>query len=121
MFSKPEINILIVGLDHAGKTVRRFLLVCRALERPARWLSVAAGAIRQHSDGDDWLVHAFQTILEQLKGLYQKSHTVITPERIPPTVGMNSCVLVSACVPSFLRCACCVAWVHVPVHSLCRA
>lgn len=31
-----------------------------------------------------------QTILEQLKGLYQKSHTVITPDRIPPTVGMNS-------------------------------
>lgn len=49
LFQKPELHILIVGLDHAGKT----------------------------------------TFLEQMKGIFQKSHKKISLDKIPPTVGLN--------------------------------
>ena len=47
--SKVEVQVLILGLDHAGKT----------------------------------------TLLEQMKGLFNKQPG-IPPERIPPTIGLNS-------------------------------
>ena len=47
-FEKPNVHILIIGLDHAGKT----------------------------------------TILEKIKGKYTNSPS-LSPDRIPPTVGMN--------------------------------
>jgi len=49
LFSKTELQILIIGLDHAGKT----------------------------------------TMLEQMKGLFQKSANRIPVDKIPPTVGLN--------------------------------
>jgi ADP-ribosylation factor related protein 1 len=49
LFEKKEIQILIVGLDHAGKT----------------------------------------TLLEQMKGQFQKSAHTIPLDKIPPTVGLN--------------------------------
>mmetsp|Transcript_6584 Transcript_6584/g.16695 ORF Transcript_6584/g.16695 Transcript_6584/m.16695 type:complete len:228 (-) Transcript_6584:47-730(-) len=48
-FAKVEVQVLILGLDHAGKT----------------------------------------TLLEQMKGLFNKQQG-IPPERIPPTIGLNS-------------------------------
>jgi hypothetical protein len=72
MCSKPDVNVLIVGLDNAGKTVS---YVC----------GVPAG-----SEGD---LLVSQTLLEQIKGIYSKARP-IAPARIPPTVGMNSCVRV---------------------------
>mmetsp|Transcript_25557 Transcript_25557/g.33424 ORF Transcript_25557/g.33424 Transcript_25557/m.33424 type:complete len:194 (-) Transcript_25557:57-638(-) len=48
LFSKTEVNILILGLDYAGKT----------------------------------------TILEQLKGIFGRKPG-ISPEKIPPTIGLN--------------------------------
>jgi hypothetical protein len=73
MCSKPDVNVLIVGLDNAGKTVRT---------RVWRVASRLRG---------DHLVS--QTLLEQIKGIYSKARP-IAPARIPPTVGMNSCVRV---------------------------
>uniref|UniRef100_A0A7S2WHH1 Uncharacterized protein n=1 Tax=Mucochytrium quahogii TaxID=96639 RepID=A0A7S2WHH1_9STRA len=49
LFSKTEIQILIIGLDHAGKT----------------------------------------TLLEQMKGIFQKAANQIPLDKIPPTVGLN--------------------------------
>mmetsp|Transcript_15626 Transcript_15626/g.30237 ORF Transcript_15626/g.30237 Transcript_15626/m.30237 type:complete len:233 (+) Transcript_15626:391-1089(+) len=49
LFSKTEVQILIIGLDHAGKT----------------------------------------TLLEQMKGIFQKSANQIPLDKIPPTVGLN--------------------------------
>lgn len=66
--SKPDVNILIVGLDNAGKTVRG---------PPPPPFPLAPDCV------------CVQTMLEQIKGIYTKA-TAIPPSRIPPTVGMNS-------------------------------
>ena len=77
LFAKTELHILILGLDHAGKTVRPDLLRpprvsgCRCVVFIAFW----------------WC--GCQTFLEQMKGIFKKMPG-IPPERIPPTIGLNS-------------------------------
>jgi len=77
--SKQELNMLIVGLDHAGKTVR----VASTLNNEhARAL---------HTQSRPTLLTVFvwrQTLLEQMKGMYNKSGT-IPLDKIPPTIGLN--------------------------------
>jgi hypothetical protein len=69
LFRKTEFHILIVGLDHAGKTVR-------AAEKPCR------GHV-SHPRHPRW-----QSLLERLKAIFTGLEP-LPPGKIPPTVGLN--------------------------------
>lgn len=73
--------MLILGLDHAGKTVRALHVGTR-------------GWVWMDADADPWTgltsrhVDRMQTLLEQSKGIFRKIQG-LPPDKITPTVGLN--------------------------------
>lgn len=63
---KEEFSVIIIGLDGAGKTVRR----------STHWVYAMAGT-------------SLQTLLERIKTLYNETPG-LSPDKIAPTVGQNS-------------------------------
>lgn len=72
-FRKEEFQILILGIDRAGKTVIRRV----------RQLSYESISMRHPSH-----LPCMQTLLEQLKAIYTGLDP-LPPSKIPPTVGLN--------------------------------
>jgi hypothetical protein len=76
-FAKKEYYALILGLDNAGKTVDTF-------DPPHLGLGVAAQPPLLP------LVLLWQTLLERMKASYGEKKEALPPDRIAPTVGLNS-------------------------------
>jgi ADP-ribosylation factor related protein 1 len=71
---KDEFNVVILGLDNAGKTVRGSAMIGGAISTLCRP----------------------QTFLEKVKTLFTDAPG-LDPDRIAPTIGQNSALLVPLC------------------------
>ena len=76
VFAKTEINIIILGLDGAGKTVS---LGMSGIFSPDRLDNLLCRF---------YYFYLLQTLLERMKSIFKKMPG-IPPERIPPTIGLN--------------------------------
>lgn len=89
MFRKPQYQLLIVGLDFAGKTVLfniiLILEVVRVSENVIRFQSIYFDSC---SITHPRSIFHTQTYLEQVKHLYAGGRPV-DESKIPPTVGLN--------------------------------
>lgn len=75
LFKKSEFQVLIVGLDGAGKTVREARAPPAAVARDSPVDSCARALVPQ-------------SVLEQIKGIFSGMEP-LPPNKIPPTVGLN--------------------------------
>ena len=80
LFKKSEYQVLIVGIDYAGKTVRACPLSAPAAERALTRGSVVGFCAR--------VPPSAQSVLEQIKSIFNGLEP-LPPGKIPPTVGLN--------------------------------
>lgn len=69
-------HVLILGLDHAGKTVRPCACM---MGQNCVWMWMWMNAADPHK---------MQTLLEQSKGIFRKIQG-LPPDKVTPTVGLN--------------------------------
>lgn len=95
LFSSVNINILIIGVDNAGKTVRVSPLIClHTYALIAHLILLSLHLIRCLPMSlliYNIMPHTIlQTLLERIKAQFGAPHQhSIPPDRIPPTIGMN--------------------------------
>ena len=87
LFTRTEFHILILGIDHAGKTVRPPFLQISMVVHPQRSrISFSSSPLTLRSQL--CVCVAKQSLLERVKAIFTGLEP-LPPGKIPPTVGLN--------------------------------